>query len=219
MLLSRDFKSVSSFDSMVDINKYMRCKDFYCYLYKGSSTEYIFILNYLKNHFIQKFPDITIKVCCKQSLINKLYNYNKEFILPIESTDLSEFGYVEEIITNFNSIEHPLEKIINMLTVNNLFYINKTIKPKTAKIYSNGILPTKSLTQKEISFLTKMISEKNIQLIDNDDDVDWAIGVDNYEIYHHASKGLKTTLVNSDMSKKLINRLFDGMEFYNFGHK
>ena len=218
MLSSRDFTS-SSLISIKNINKYISNKDSYCILYLGGSTEYIFILNSLKEYFKEKFPEMSVFVCCKEAVINKLHEYDSNFIIPVEKTDLSTFGCVEEIKCDLNSTKHLLDDLCEILKVKLLFSIPNNLKVKTAKIYPNGILPIKSLNKNQIVFLENMMKQKNITLVEDDKLVDLAIGVDNYETYYHASKGLKTIIVNGEISKNLIKRLYENVEFLNIGHK
>ena len=57
--------------------------------------------------------------------------------------------------------------------------------------------------------------KNGVEITTNDELTDWAIGTQNIGTYLHASKGLKTTMVNVDLGKNLIKRLYESVEFLN----
>lgn len=221
MLDCKDSKSVLSSELIYDLNNYILYKDSYCIVYCGGCTEYIFILNNLKQNFLDAFPNLSITVCCKQAILNKLVEFDKEFIKPIETTNIKKYGCIEEIKCNLLDKTHPLEKIIQTLNIRKKSFIVPSSNIKTVKISANGTFPIKSLNPYQIESTKKyLIGKKSIKIIENDTDTaDWIIGVENYETHYHASKGLKTTFVNVDLGENLIKTLYENVEFWNIGHK
>lgn len=218
MLDSKECKSFSLpllSDVILDLNRYISCKDFYCYVYLGGCSEYIFILNSLKSYFLSAFPNMNIKICCKQSILNKILEYDDKFIMPIESTDLKSFGAFEEIKYNLLTNTHPLENIIELLNVKILFKCKQNKNIKTVRFFPNGTFPNKSLTSCQINEIKNLLNKKNIEIVDEKTESDWILGVENYETYYYASKGQKTTFINANFGKNIIKRLYENVEFLN----
>lgn len=217
MLDCNNSKSTSSFEFILNLNDYISYKDSYCFLYLGGCPEYIFILNSLKQNFLDTFPEMSITICCKQAILNKLIEYDKNFIKPIETTDVKKFGKIEEIKCNLLQKKHPLQDIIDIISVKNFFKSSEQKNITSAKLSPQGVLPIKSLTMQQINFVKNFLTnKKNIRLIENDiEKPDWILGVENYETYYHASKGLKTTFINANLGKNIIEKLYENVEFLN----
>lgn len=206
-------------DSIFDLDHYISCKDSYCFTYLGGCSEYIFILNALKPYFLTSFPNINVKISCKQAILNKIMDYDKEFILPYESTNMKNFGKVEEIKCNLLDNKHPLENMLDILNVKNIFKLKNKIKIKTAKIFPYANFPSKSLTEGQIKELEIILNKKNIKIINDDTLPETVYGVENYETYYYASKTLSATFINVNLGKNIIKRLYENVEFLNIGHK
>lgn len=213
MLVSNDVRSISSFDSIVDLDVYIEKKDLCCLLYLGNSAEYILLLNLLKEHIHKKFDNISFKVACKTNIIEKLKYQEIEFIKDINLINLKDFGFVYEIKLDLQNNTHPLEDLVK--EIDHKFKTEQQNTIKFAKIFPQGSFPIKSLTESQIKIIENIVKKNGIEITKNDELIDWAIGTQNIDTYLHASKGLKTTMVNVDLGKNLIKRLYESVEFLN----
>ena len=121
--------------------------------------------------------------------------------------------FIYEIKFDLQKNTHPLENLIE--EIDHRFKVKQQNKIKFAKIFPQGSFPIKSLTESQIKIIENIVKKNGVEITTNDELTDWAIGTQNIGTYLHASKGLKTTMVNVDLGKNLIKRLYESVEFLN----
>jgi hypothetical protein len=197
----------------VPLPKYIKVKDRYCIAYYGNCDEYILQLLYLRSAIEKELPGIEIYISCKDKLIK-----NQKRMIPFSQTGniKKEIAYIKQLKCNLKS--HPVLDLINesSLTLKYLEYpALKHQDTKSYALYPKGCLPTQSLSEEEISKIKKFLASSGWKETDSPS---WVIGVENYDLFDAAIKGIKTSLIPTGLGTKLYQLIFPQGEIFNLNH-
>lgn len=194
---------------MFILSDYAKIKDNYCISYYGHSDEYLIQLRLLKNLIQNKFNGINLYFGCKDEKIHLLGNQPvmKSTEIKAKRKDFAQIKTIE-----FNGETHPIEDLLIESGIIN-FEINvPEILEHSDKmmITTHGNYPTTPLTQKQINLLKKIGNKAGYSVEVNTDwrDAGWVAGVESVGLFEAAGSGIKTTLVNTGIGKRLYKFMF-----------
>ena len=182
-------------------------------MYLGSSVEYLIQLKLLRPIFETNYPGIEIFICCQDNC-NVLDGEEKVIKYSELKSMRNMFAYVREITYKEN--KHPIEELLKECQIPD-YRIPTSKKNETTlcAVYPNGNYPTKSLTSDQVKKLYTFATDKGYRIAmenENPDEVDWAIGVENKEIFTAAAEGIKTTLIITGLGGNLFKCMFPNGE-------
>lgn len=202
---------------MLEFRKYCKIKDNYCLCYFGQNDDYLIQIYLLKKIIEKKYNKIKIFIGCRDEKI-KLFE-NKDFILKF--SDLKErrldFAHIREI--KFDGKKHPIISFIDECNLDVELDVElKKEHSDICLITTKGAYPTVSLNQTQISKIKNFaISQGYSPVIDGDvKQAGLVIGVENYDIFYAAYKGIRTKLVPTGIGTELYKKLFKNGEIFDF---
>jgi len=194
---------------MFTLPDYAKIKDNYCISYYGHSDEYLVQLRLLKNIIQDRFHGLNIYFGCKDDKIHLLENES-----VMKSTEIKakrrNFAQIKNI--EFNGETHPIEDLLVESGILNFeIPISEQFEHSNKMmITTQGNYPTAPLTKKQIDTLKRIGSKAGYSVeIDTDwRDAGWVAGVESVELFEAAGSGIKTTLVDTGIGKRLYKFMF-----------
>jgi hypothetical protein len=188
---------------------YVKIKDNYCIAYFGHNKEYIVQLKLLRPFMEKQFPGVKVYLACRQE---SFYLLEKEInILNQEElkNNKNNFAYIRELTSNMES--HPVEDFMEESEIPCGPIIETSqISQNKVVLLTNGIIPVKSLSGKQIKVALEFIQNKGFKAEINTSikDAGWVVGVENEQLYEAAAMGKQVTLIPTGFGENLFNKMF-----------
>jgi hypothetical protein len=201
---------------MIEFPKYVNIKNNYCVCYFGPVDEYLLQLSLLKPIIENQFKGINFFIGCRDDKIAKL---NCPSILRLSELKMKryDFGHIREI--RYNGQTHPIVDFINESDIKNIVVCNELEKEHTTKcvIVTKANYPTVSLDSKKAEVLIRIAtSEGYCPEIDGDiKGAGLVMGVESYDLFSAASKGIKTRLIKTGIGHDLFKSMFPKCDLLN----
>lgn len=198
---------------MIPFSDYVKIKNNYCIRYVGECDEYLVQLRLLIPKIKQVYPELEFYVVCRDDKRHFLEGVN---VCPISRFKLEKhkFPHVYELFHDVSEKKHPIEKLLEECEIDNIEICNQSSMPTTNCIFvTTGRLPTRSLNNQQIKRMEAWIKNKYPQAEieynkNNLEGAGWVLGVESWQIYEAASRGIKTTLVPTGLGTNLYKRMF-----------
>lgn len=197
----------------VPLPYYAKIKDNYCVAYFGNSKEYLLQLKLLRPIMEAQLPGIKVYIACKSEAIYLLSGEERILTREDLQSKKNEFAYVRELSCDMQS--HPIEEFMKE---SNLacgpIKITTPIIATTCVLLTNAILPTKTLSGKQIQAAIDYIKQKGCepQINGSIENADWVVGVENEDLFQAAAMGKKVTLIPTGLGENLFHAMFPKAE-------
>lgn len=191
----------------VSYKRYLEIKNRYCIAYFGVFNEFIFQLIHLIPILEEQFPELELYIACKDELIS---NSNK--LIRLSKLNKKEYSVYHEL--KFNNIDHPVENFINESNIQILTKKNiPTLAYGTCAITTKNLPPVRSLTKEDITKIERFVKNKGFTIVsEENENIDWIIGVENEILCKAANKGIKTTLIPSGLGTNFLKKIYPSLE-------
>ena len=161
--------------------------------------EYLLILSYLRPAIEAELPGIQI------------YLHGKDELLPPgerilgESADLTQVAYVRKLECDFKN--HPVELLLNESNIQLTYWTPPQRRfGDGCFLCPEGIMPTKSLTSRQIELAKCQIGPVNVA--NNFKNAGWVVGVEGPILFQAAMLGIRTTLIPTGLGTSFYKKLF-----------
>lgn len=194
----------------MEFSKYCKIKNNYCICYFGSADEYLLQLKFLKPIIEQYYKGIKIFIGCIDEKISIIEKFDEKFKMSEFKLKRYDFSHIKEI--KFNGRNHPIEEFLEKSEIKQFVVCNKLNEEYSTKcvIVTKGNYPTNSLENYKIDKLKKIARQNGFDpvLDESINDAGLVMGVESYNLFLAASKGIKTTLVPTGLGTRLYKNMF-----------
>ena len=189
--------------------KYAIVKNNYCICYFGNCNEYLIQLKYLRSIIEKELPGIKIYIGFKDGLHGLLEGESNIVPNDVLKIKKKKYAYIREL--KCNMVDHPVWELLKESNISpsipDVPLPDKTIK---CVISSRGVLPTKSLSEAQISKIKSIYQAKGyaIEVDGNIDGAGCVVGVESVSLFQAAFLGIETALVPTGIGTDLYKSLF-----------
>ena len=199
---------------MLEFTKYSKIKDFVCISYFGQNDEYLIQLKIIKPIIEEKYKGLKILIALKDEKVDIFKDENYIIKRSELRNKMFDFGYFIEI--KFNGKNHPIEDFLKKIGIENIIVKVDPICETTKRcvIVTKGNYPTINIDDKIIKLLKNVaMSDGYETVVDSDTtNADLVMGVESYELFEAASRGIKTRLYPTGLGTNLYKRMFCNAE-------
>lgn len=176
---------------------YLKIKNKYCVGYFGVFDEFILQLLHLRSAIEAAFPELELYIACKNELTlpGVVHNVNKY-----------EYAHFREL--TFNNINHPIFDFFKETEIK-APEISPAEKTNRCVILTKGIAPIISLSEAQVKKATNLAQLKGFN-VEIDEDITGAglvIGVECFNFYKAALKGIRCSLVPTGFGTEFFRML------------
>ncbi len=193
----------------IPFNDYAKFKDRYCLTYLGPANEYLLQIQALRPQIESQLPGVGVYIGYKDGLEYLFESQDRIVPLSMLKEKKRHFGCVRDIRCNMES--HPVLDLMNESGLD-ISPIGTPANSDNGRcvIITKGILPTRSLTDKDIVYLTGLFSQKgyDVQINGNPSDAGLIVGVESEQLFSAAIYGKKTSLIDNGLGTELYERMF-----------
>jgi hypothetical protein len=194
----------------IPLKQFVASRNKYCFAYFGQSNDYILLLKTLRPFMESAFKGTQIYIACSDESYYLLQDEPR--VVKKSSFNKGDYCYVDNFNCDFNS--HPVERIMSESKLE-IPVIRRSPKDhgNTVYLYTKGILPTKSLSDKQTESIVRIYkSNGKVCLVDQKHDGKSQICSVESEIFVTcALAGIDCTLVETGTGKNLLKRMFPDM--------
>lgn len=193
---------------MIEFPEYCRIKDRYCVCYFGPNEEFLLQLSLLKPVIEQTLTGIKLVIGCRDDMISLLNDNDALKLSDLKSRRL-DFGHIREL--RFNGKSHPIEDFLTESGLTELCIpVGSPSVTSKCVILTKATYPTVSLEKRYVDKLVKIATSEGFepvfdQVVEN---AGLVMGVECYQLYLAASKGIDTRLVPTGIGTRLYKKMF-----------
>ena len=196
---------------------YARIKDNVCIVYDGHCPEYLILMKLVRPAISRSLSGLALYLCAQDHLMH-LFD-GEENVVPLSKLDTKHefFGYVKKIPSRMD-FPHPIELLLSESNIE-LPTICKvaTKNSNLCCIFSQGELPTRSLTEQELNKCQSFASQQGYDIwvnpsLESAKDAGWVIGVESPALFDAASRAIKTTLIPTGIGEMVYRKMFPAGE-------
>ena len=202
---------------VIPYRKYCDIKDRVCISYSGYCSEYVLLMKLIRPYLQKALPGLSIWLSCNDDLFYLLDGANN-IVTGSKLTRRHEFfGFVKEV-SNRMQRPHPIEQLLSESNVP-IPVLQSSYHSASGLccIYSNGILPTRSLSASEIDKCKIIAVNSGYDVWLNPPpaaakDAGWVIGVEGEALFQAAITGQRTSLVPTGIGTTVYQNMFPAGE-------
>lgn len=187
--------------------QYLKVKNNYCFCYFGNSNEFIILLKMLRPYMEAKYKGVSIYIACKDESYYLLQDEPR--CIRKSNFKKENYCYVRNIMNDFK--QHPIHELLIESDIKPPI-LSQPSKEITSKIYiyTNGDIPTKSLSSQYVEKLVKNLESKgkNCFVNENHDEYSSVYSVENETLLNCALKNINCTLIDSGLGTALYKAIF-----------
>lgn len=207
--------------------QYVKIKDNYCCCYLGNTAEYIVQLKLLRPHIEKQLPGLHVYIACKDNF----YYLIEDEPRTVRSSEMKDLKHLFAYVRNISFVKaHPILSFIQESQLEIPVIATPTITKGTALICPEGILPTQSLTLKNVEMLKQKVKSLGYDPIVIGSDIHatllidlrpygkekleyiksaaMVIGVENEYLFLAGGMGKDTTLIPTGLGAELYKKMF-----------
>jgi len=192
---------------------FRQVKDKYCIAYFGNHDDYLLLLIFLRPYIERQFQGIQIYLACKDDSFYLLKNEPR--VVKKSEFDKNNFCYVRYLTLDMNKLLHPVHELLLESDIRiPHFEFTNNLQFQKVSIFTEGILPTKSLDDKNFSLLARKYEQNGFTVYKNKipDENCHLCSVENELFTSKMLSGIPCTLINSGLGTDLYRTLFPSLK-------
>lgn len=184
---------------------YAKIKDNYCVAYFGNCNEYLVQLRALRPFMEQAFPGVKVFIAHKEEVTYIFKNHSQT--LTREQLEKNNFAYIREITCDMEG--HPVEEFMQESNIPFGPISFEKNEANRCVILTQGVLPTKNLTNKQIQIACQYAQKQGFipEINGFIDKNTWVVGVENELFYEAALSGNQITLIPTGIGENLFKKM------------
>ena len=194
----------------IPLKQFVASRNKYCFAYFGKSNDYILLLKTLRPFMESAFKGTQIHIACSDESYYLLQDEPR--VARKSSFEKSDYCYVNNLNCDFHS--HPVEIIMSESRLE-IPAIRRSprYQGNTVYLYTNGMLPTKSLSDKQTeSIVGRYKSVGKVCVVDQKHDGTSPIcSVESEILVSCALAGIDCTLAETGTGRNLLQKMFPDM--------
>ena len=194
----------------VALPQYAKIKDRYCIAYLGCSDEYLIQLLSLRPN-MEKRHGVPIYLSCRDQVFHLLEQSDRTLLYTTLKDNERYFPYIFNMTCNL--VEHPVEAMLLESDVP-----IKVVRPDAPDgngkcvIFPDGTIPTHPMTKAQVERCVALAHRRGLtpHIGGSYEGASLVIGVENWQLFSAAAKGIPVALVPSGLGTNLYRRMFGG---------